>query len=66
MRMAHDLEVIHIPEEAGQRVPRHALVPDVTAATCRVCNRLVMRWSLMGPRDRNLYATGIRAQMQVS
>jgi hypothetical protein len=61
-----DLEVVHVPADADQEVPRHILIGDTVAASCRVCNRLVLRWSRMGPRDRHLYAAGIRAQMSVA
>lgn len=65
MTLPEELDVIHLPLDAGQKTPRHVLRLGVTAATCRWCNRFVLRWSLMGKRDRALYAAGIRAQMKL-
>lgn len=64
--MLADLDVVHLPREAGQKIDRHELLRDAVAAHCGVCGRLVMRWSRMGPHERRLYSAGIRAQMAVA
>ena len=55
--------VRHIGHVSPGRYHGHHHVTEACIAVCGVCHRMVIRWSLMGPKDRDAFVTEIRKRM---